>query len=156
MRIEPEPQDRGMRVFVPANERNCGCICKAGCRNRSGCSTQPRLRQSKNDAHAAQPRCRFHLTQQAGGRWTRAQSGLLVQMRGFQSPPTAKRNQPVIPGLWPDRIHESDSSERRAPVPAELDSRNSLARDTEARALRQEFCLRRDLRRAHSSKTMNR
>jgi len=112
--------------------------------------------QSKNDAHAAQPRCRSRLTRQADGRWTRAQSGLLVQIRGFQSPPKAKLNQQVIQGLWPDRSRESDSSERPAPVPEELDSRNSLVRDTEARASLRESCLRRDFRCGHSSKTMNR
>ena len=145
-----------MRVCVPANERNCGCICKTGCWNRSGCITQQRLRAIEKRRACSAAALQIHLTQQAGGRWTRAQSGLLVQIRGFRSPPKAKLNQRVIQGLWPDRIHESNSSEQPALVPAELDFQNSSARGMEARASRQESCLRRDFRCGHSSKTMNR
>lgn len=135
------------KIVVASARLAAGIVQFAARNNDSG--------QAKNDAHAAQPLCRFRLTQQAGERLTRAQSGPLVQIRGFQSHPKAKLNQQVIQGLWPDRSHESDSRGRRAPVPVELGSRNSSARDTAALAGRQEPYLRRDLRCGHSSLTMN-
>lgn len=156
MRIEPEPQDIGMPEPAPAVERDHVASARLAAGIVQVALRYHDSRQSENDAHAAQPRCRFRLTQQVGGRWTRAQSGLLVQIRGLRLPSNGMSSQQVTQGLRPDRIHESDSSERRALVPAELDSRNSSARDMAALASRQEFCLTLDFRYGHSSKTMNR
>ena len=155
MRIEPDHDTsecgrmrRQTSKVVAASARLAAGIVQVAVRNNDS-------EQSENDAHAAQPRCRFHLTQQAGGRRTRAQSGLLVLMRGFRSPPKAMSNQRVPQGLSPDQIRESDSSERQAPVPVELDSRNSSARDRAVLAHQLASCRRRNSRCGYSSKTMN-